>query len=163
MNARTARKRCAVALSVLLTPSLALGGCGPDTGPRSPSLSAVPLAPRAHVLLQVRACNRGANAFCALELVVVGEGYPTAAALLSSETRLLRRLHWRRANADTGLERAAYSPGGHLRLTYATAHGELEGIELGWVQRRRPISVALAHALFQNTPALSLLVEEGQG
>jgi hypothetical protein len=141
----------------------ALAACSPDTGPRSPSLAKVPLAPRSRVLLQVRACNSGANAFCALQLVLVGDGYATANSLLESEARVLHRLHWKRANADTGLERAAYSPGGRIRLTYATAHGELESIDLGWTKRRHPIEVALAHALFRNTPALALLVEEGTG
>jgi hypothetical protein len=115
------------------------------------------------VLLKVHACNGGANAFCALQLVVVATGYPNSNALLDRETQLLGRMHWRRANADTGLQRAAYSPRGKLRLTYATAHGELEGIELGWARRRRAIQVALARTLFVNQPALSLLVEEGTG
>jgi hypothetical protein len=150
---------CAITFSLIAV----IGGCSPDTGPRSPSFAKVPLAPHSHVLLKVRACNRGANAFCALEAVVIGSGYPSSNALLESETRLLRRLHWRRANADTGLQRAAYSPGGKLRLTYATAHGELEGIDLGWQQRRHAIEVALAHTLFVDRPALSLLVEEGTG
>jgi hypothetical protein len=143
--------------------ALLIVACSPDTGPRSPSLSHVPLVPNSRVLLQVRSCDTGAYAFCSLQLVVVGRGYPTANALLDSETELLRAHHWHRANADTGLERAAYSPSGKLRLTYATAHGELESIDLGWVQRPRRITVALAHTLFENTPALSLLVEVSAG
>jgi hypothetical protein len=164
MNARKARVTGTSALSVLVCSlSLLLVGCSPSTGPRSPSLKLVPLAPNSRVLLHVRVCNRGTNAFCALQLVVVGRGYRTAVAMIDSETRLLHALRWRRVNADTGLERAAYSPSGRLRLTYATAHGELESIELGWTQRRRKITVALAHTLFANTPALALLVEEGSG
>jgi len=160
-RARVSGTSVLVALLCSLSPLIV--GCSPDTGPRSPSLSLVPLAPRARVLLQVRACNGGANAFCALQLVVVGSGYPTAHALLDAETHLLRTHHWLKVNADTALERAAYSPGGKVRVTYATAHGELESIELGWTQRRRPITVALAHTLFENRPALALLVENGTG
>jgi hypothetical protein len=163
------KARCATAcgakarLVSLCAIALVLAGCSPDTGPRSPSLATVPLAPHSRVLLQIRACNSGNNSFCALQLVVVGDGYPSSDALLESETGTLHKLHWRSVNADTGLQRAAYSPSGKLRLTYATAHGELEGIELGWAKRRRAIEVALAHALFRKTPALSFLVEEGTG
>jgi hypothetical protein len=164
MNPSRARPSgTSVLVALLCSLSLLIVGCSPDTGPRSPSLSLVPLAPHSHVMLQVRACNGGANPFCSLQLVVVGSGYSTAHALLDTEAQLLRRRHWRKVNADTALERAAYSPGGKVRLTYATAHGELESIELGWTQRRRLITVALAHTLFENRPAIALLVENGTG
>jgi hypothetical protein len=142
---------------------LAVGGCGSGGADRSPSLARVPLVRGAHVMVHVRVCNKGANAFCALELVVVGGGYRTPSEMLTAETGLLKRLHWKHANADTGLERAAYAPGDKLRLTYATAKGDLESVELGWVQRNRVVTVALAHEMFENTPALSMLVEEGAG
>jgi hypothetical protein len=114
-------------------------------------------------VFEERVCDAGANAFCAVELVLAGSGYPSPDALLTAETRLLRRLHWKRVNADTGLERAAYSPAGRLRLTYATARGELESVEFGWVQRPHRIAVALADTLFDRTPALAMQVEVGQG
>ena len=102
------------------------------------------------------------NAFCALELVVAARATDREGDALG-ESVLLRRLHWRPANADTGLERAAYSPGDKLRVTYATGHGELASIELGWTKRRRVVEVALARLLFANRPAMSMLVEIGPG
>ncbi len=142
---------------------LVVGGCAPGGADRTPSLASVPLVRGAHVRVRVRVCNKGANAFCALELVVAGTGYRTSMQLLRAETALLKRLHWRHANADTGLERAAYAPGGKLRLTYATPKGDLESVDLGWVQRNRTIRVALAHVMFENEPAMSMLVEDGPG
>ena len=46
-------------------------------------------------------------------------------------------LGWTGANADTGQQRAADSPGHKLRLTYAPAAGDLQGIDLGWIKRSR--------------------------
>jgi hypothetical protein len=148
---------------MLALTALAIAACSPDVGPRGPSLSRLPLAPHTQVVFQQRVCDEGANSFCAVEEVLAGSGYASPDALLAAETRLLRSLHWRRVNADTGLERAAYSPAGHLRLTYATARGELESVAFGWVQRPHRIAVALAHTLFERTPALALQVEVGQG
>ncbi len=142
---------------------LAVAGCAPGGADRVPSLASVPLARGAHVIVHVRVCNKGANAFCALELVVAGDGYRNSGQMLTAETILLKRLRWKHANADTGLERAAYDPGDKLRITYATPKGDLESVELGWVQRRRPVTVALSHVMFENKPALSMLVEEGPG
>ena len=161
---RTANPLSAIPISAMLAAIvLAVGGCTPGGADRSPSLASVPLARGAHVIVHVRVCNKGANAFCALELVVVGDGYRNSVQLLMAETRLLKRLHWKHANADTGLERAAYTPGDKLRMTYATPKGDLESVELGWVQRSRAITIALSHVMFENTPALSMLVEEGPG
>jgi len=160
MDAPSATVRRLVTLCAVAS---VLAACGPNTGAGSPALSTVPLAPHSHVALRIRACNKGADAFCALELVLVGHGYTTSNALLDSEASLLARLHWRQAHADTGLERAANSPGGGLRLTYATARGELQSIGLGWSKRAPALAVALAHTMFDNVPALALLVEVGSG
>lgn len=150
-------------LLALALGSLLLAGCGASGGDRSPSLVKVPLPPRSRLMLDVRACNKGANAYCAVELVVVGDGYRSADAMLRTEARVLRASRWRATDADTGLERAATSPGDAMRVTYATARAELEGLELGWIERKRAVAVTLAHTLFQNRPALSVLVEEAAG
>ena len=64
-------------------------------------------------------------------------------------------------HAQIGPERAADSPGDHLRVTYATATGDLQGVELGWIQRARPVTVALSRTLFDHTSALSILLQLG--
>jgi hypothetical protein len=46
-------------------------------------------------------------------------------------------------------------------VIYATASGDLEAIDLGWIRRARAITLALSHSLFSHQPALSLLLEKG--
>ena len=150
-----------VALSLAL--AAAIAGCGPSGGDHSPPVSGVPLAPGTHVTVDVRNCNAGANAYCGLELVVVGPGYRSSAALLAGETHLLSDRGWKPTNASTGLERGADSPGDRLRLMYATANGDLEGIDLGWIKRARAVTLALSHALFKHTATLSMLLQDGGG
>lgn len=144
------------AVAVLLV--LAVGGCG---GTRSPSLAALPLAPRTHITTRLRTCDRGANAFCALQLVVLGSGYASPQALLRAENRVLRAHGWTRADAPVGQERAADSPGDKLRVTYATASGELEAVDLGWIKRPRPLTVALSRAIFGHESSLAMVLEIG--
>jgi hypothetical protein len=139
-----------------------LAGCGGGGG-RTPSLSAVPLVDGAQVVAQVRSCDKGANAFCALEVVVADPRYQSSAALLDSQHRLLLASGWTGANADIGEEHAAESPGHKLRLTYAPAFGDLKGIDLGWIKRSKPIALALSRILFERRSAMSLLVEIGAG
>jgi hypothetical protein len=115
----------------------------------------------ASVVAEVKQCDRGANSFCALELVVVDTRYKTSRDLVRSEHRLLKRSGWSSANADTGEQRAADSPGHKLRVTYATAYGDLKGIDLGWIQRPRKITLALSHALFDRSAAMSIMLEIG--
>jgi hypothetical protein len=109
----------------------------------------------------VRQCDRGSGPFCAVELVVVARRYRTSDALLASERRQLRKLGWTGTGGDTGDEQAADSPGHKLRLTYATAYGDLKGIDLGWIQRSRRITLALSHVLFNRSAAMSLMLELG--
>lgn len=136
-----------------------LAGCGGGT--RAPRLASLPLPPKARVSLDDRVCNRGANAFCALQLVVVGSGYQTSKELIDAETQLLRARRWNLVHAPIGPELAADSPGDHLRVTYATATGDLQGVELGWIKRARPVTVALSRTLFAHTSALSVLLQLG--
>ena len=150
-------------LSVLALPALiaTLAGCGQSSAQHSPDLARLPLVRGARILAEARRCDRGANVFCAWELVVVATGYRTSDALLRSEHRRLLKLGWTGANADTGEEKAADSPGHKLRVTYATAYGDLKGIDLGWIKRSRQTTLTLSKAMFQHSPALSMLLEEG--
>ena len=156
MAARTVR--LAVALTASVT---ALTGCGGGSGSRAPDLAALPLIKGTSVVTHAKQCDRGAHAFCALELVVVDLRFKNSADLLEAEHRRLRRAGWSAANGDTGEQHAAESPGQKLRVTYATADGDLKGIDLGWIQRPRTITLALSRALFDRRPTLSLMLENG--
>jgi hypothetical protein len=142
--------------------AILVGGCG-AASPHAPDVSRLPLVSGASVVAQAPRCDRGANGFCAVELVVVAPRFRDSVDLLKSERRQLRKLGWSGANGDTGDERAADSPGHRLRLTYATAAGDLKGIDLGWIDRSRAVTVALARALIARSPALSMMLEYGSG
>ena len=148
-------------LTIALLAPIALAGCGGDTADRTPSLRGLPLAPRAHVEISHRVCDPGANAFCALQLVVVANGYRTSRDLLGAEKSLLKHHGWSPANAPNGLERAADAPGDRLRVTYATASGDLQGVDLGWIRRSRDVTLALSRTMLAHVTALSMLLEVG--
>jgi hypothetical protein len=80
---------------------------------------------------------------------------------MSAERAQLKRHGWTGASGETGDERAADSPGGKLRVTYATAYGELHGIDELWVKRSRTTTLALSHAMFARASAMSILLELG--
>jgi hypothetical protein len=82
---------------------------------------------------------------------------------LKSERRHLREVGWSLANGNTGNENSADSPGHKLRVTYSTAEGDLQGIELGWIQRPRNVTLALSGAMFARKATLSMLLELGSG
>jgi hypothetical protein len=138
-----------------------LAGCGGQSKTSSPSLSNLPLVPGANIVTQVRECDKGTNAFCAVELVVRGAGYSSSADLVKAERDRLRKAGWSGVAPDDGQQRAAASPGQKLRITYATAAADLLGIDLGWIKRPRPITVGLAHSMFDRSPAMSVLLEAG--
>jgi hypothetical protein len=140
---------------------LALAGCGHGGNPRSVGVTDIPLPDNTTVAAQVRSCDRGANAYCAIELVVVGSAYNDSAALQASETEKLKRLGWSEGNGPDGPERSADSPGHELRLSYATAYGDLLGIDSSWIQRAPPIGRALSKVMFDRAPALSLMLQRG--
>jgi len=154
----TGRRVCIALVATLLA---ALAGCG--GGQRAPRLSQLPLVSGARVVAQEMRCDRGANAFCSLELVVVNPSYRSPDRLLKAEHDRLKAAGWTGTNGDIGDESAAESPGHRLRVTYATADGDLKGIDLGWVKRSRKITLALSQALFGRSAALSLLLERGPG
>ena len=140
--------------------ALTLAACG--TGrPVTPSIGGLPLAARSHVTLIRRVCNDGSDAYCALEFVVVGSGYRTSLNLLGAEQRILHRRGWVHADAPEGLERAADSPGDKLRVTYATANGELQGVDLGWIKRPHAVALALSRAMLAHQSALSVVLQVG--
>jgi hypothetical protein len=143
-----------------LTLAAATVGCG--AGHKTvPAVAQLPLVQGAAIVANVRQCDRGANAYCAIELVVVDKRYRSSTDLLTSEKQALRKMGWTRAGADTNDERAADSPSRSLRVTYATALGELTGIDLGYVQRPRTITLALSHSVFDRAPAMAVMLETG--
>jgi hypothetical protein len=149
--------------------SLALAGCllglsacgsGGASGPLT--LSQLPLIPGASVSAQTRLCDTGANAFCAIRAVIVDPQATSSGALVASEHRKLRRLGWTTSAGDNGYEAAADSPGHKLRLTYATALGDLIGFDLGWIKQRPwPIWFGLHRQVIAGTPAMSIMLEVG--
>ncbi len=154
-------------MSVLLTAALsaaasaALAGCA--GGDRTPASSAVALVPGVHVVLQGHMCNRGANVFCARELVVAGAAYGSSDALLVAERRLLHERGWRRMNAGTGTEYGLDSPGDRYRVYVATAWADLSAVDFGWVKRTHDVALALSRALVTRAPTLSILLQYGAG
>jgi hypothetical protein len=148
-------------LLAALIAATALAGCGQAAARRAPALSKLPLVGGARIVSQARQCDAGANAFCALEFVLVDPHYPTSTALLSAEQESLRQRGWTSANGDFGQESAADSPSHALRLTYGTAASELQGIDLGWIQRSPTIADSLSGTMFDRSPAISLMLETG--
>jgi len=154
-------RNAAVGLLSLAALVCGLAGCG-NGGPRTPlEASALPFVGGARVIAQARECDRGANAFCALELVAVDSRYETSDDFLVAEREYLHALGWSLAGAQAGGEAGAQSPGNRLRLTYSTASSDLQQIELGLIGRAQTIEVALSRTLFDRTPAMSLMLEEG--
>ncbi|HET9721046.1 MAG TPA: hypothetical protein VFP55_13280 [Solirubrobacteraceae bacterium] len=139
--------------------ALILAGCG--GGDRVPSLRRLPLVARVQVVVRQKVCNRGQNAYCALELVLRGSGYSSSVALQRAERLLLKGRGWRRVNAPVGQELAADSPGNGLRVTYAAANMELEAIDLGWVKRSRSITLTLSREIFDRRPAIAVVLQLG--
>jgi len=142
------------------TAAVVIAGCG-SGATRTPAFSSLPLVTGAKILTQARQCDSGAKAYCALILVLSDQRFKTSADLLEAQRRRLRMAGWSAADGDTGEQRAAESPGNKLRVTYATADGDLKGIDLGWIQRPRKITLALSRALFDRLPALSVMLELG--
>jgi hypothetical protein len=138
---------------------LALAGCGQSAASNSLSLAQLPLVKDASIVTQLRQCDRGANAFCAIVAVVVDPHAASAGALVTSEHRYLRRVGWTAGAGDDGDEQAAESPGHKLRVTYASAVADLIGIDLGWIKRPRQVTLALTRELFGRTPAMSIMLE----
>jgi len=139
-----------------------LAGCGGGTpATRTPMASSVPLVPGSRVTEQVRACDQGSNAFCSIDLVVLNHGYVSSDILARDESHLLRKHGWSLSNGDTKTQTAANSPGHKLRLTFATAAGELQEVDLGVINRPWPIVYALSSSMFDRAAAMSMVLEVG--
>jgi hypothetical protein len=139
-----------------------LAGCGaPSPAARTPDVSQVPLVPGSKIVTQVRRCDSGSNAFCAIDFVVINRKYVSSDILARDESRLLRKRGWSLSQGDTGAQSAANSPGHKLRLTYATAAGDLEQIDLGLIIRPWPITYALSNAMFDRAATMSMRLEIG--
>ena len=113
------------------------------------------------MLARVRQCDPGANAYCAIEEVIVDQRYASSMDLLQSEKHTLKSLGWTGTGGDAAQERAADSPGHKLRVTYATAQDELLDNDLGWIQRPRTITLALSKTVFDRSSALAVMLETG--
>jgi hypothetical protein len=148
--------RKALAVTVL---TAAVAGCGQSS--RSPVAEHLPLVPGSSVIVKVRECNRGANPYCSLEMVVQNPTYRSPRRLVFDERDYLYHHGWRAASPDTGVELAAESPGHKLRVTYATALQDLKGVDLGWIARPPSIEHALDRAVFDHVPTMSVLLEVG--
>jgi hypothetical protein len=157
----TARRLGAVALGLTVAACLALTGCGSGGGPRAPAVAQLPLVPGARIAAQVRQCDAGTSAYCAIELVVLDHRYTSSDVLANDERKHLQMLGWSIANGDTGNEAAANSPHHNLRVTYAPAIDDLQGIDLGWIKRAQPITLALSNSMFDREAAMSMMLEVG--
>jgi hypothetical protein len=148
-------------LALLPLVAAGLAACGQSSPSSTPVLSAVPVAPGTRVVADTRRCDRGANPYCAVQLVLVGDHDRSSVHLLNREASHLKSLGWTVSNGDTGLESASDSPGHKLRLTYATAADDLEGLDLGWIRRSPKITMTLSRVMFDRRSALSLMLETG--
>ena len=157
-------RRLGAACGALASLALVLGltGCGGTSAPaRTPAAGAVPLVSGSRIVQQVRRCDRGSNAFCAIDLVVTNPHYNSSDILARDESHVLRDHGWSLADGDTGLQSAANSPGHKLRLTYATATGDLREVVLGIINRPWPITYALSSSMFERAAAMSMRLERG--
>jgi len=157
---RPARRTVTTALAAAAAAAL-VAGCGASKTSRGPELTGVPLGPGMRVVADVRRCDKGTNPYCAVQLVVVGRSYDSSGTLVEAEKQHLNSLGWSVAQGDFGNERAADSSGQKLRLTYAPGNIDLEGIDLGWIQRAPVISRALSSQMFARAPAMSLMLQTG--
>lgn len=155
------RSRALVALVGLAALAAVIAGCGSGGGQHRPNLTQLPLVDGASVVAQVRSCDRGKNAYCAIELVVTDSRYRNSTDLVEEEHSQLRKHGWTGGEGDFSQQKAADSPGHKLRVTYATAAGDLRGVDLGSIQRPREITLALSRTMFDQAPAMSIMLEVG--
>jgi hypothetical protein len=145
--------------SLALVPILA--GCGASHTQRTPAASDIPLVTGAKIAAQSLACDHGSHAFCAIDLVVTDHDYASSDVLARDEAKVLSKHGWSQSHGDTGLQSAANSPGHKLRLTFATASGDLREIDLGTINRPWPITYALSSSMFDRAAAMSMMLEVG--
>ncbi len=140
----------------------AIAGCGQSGDHRSSlTVNGVPLVAGARIVTRARSCDHGVSPYCALQLVVVGAGFRDSTDLLAREEDRLRAGGWTSTVGDTPKERSADSPGHRLRLSYARAFDDLLSWDQGQIKRRPVVARALSRALFDQAPALSLMLQTG--
>jgi hypothetical protein len=150
------------ALLATIVAAVAAVGCGQQSGGhRQLTLGGVPLVRGARVVAQARSCDRGAHAYCSLQLVVSGSGYRGPTDLLNAEEGRLRALGWTSTVGDTPKERSADSPGHRLRLSLGLAPDDLLSWDQTQIRRRPAIARALSRAMFERVPTLSLMLLTG--
>jgi hypothetical protein len=149
---------------VVVAAAAAVGliGCGGQGNtPVSASLADMPLAPGAKIVYHQRRCDAGVSSYCSVQFVLTGARYPSSAALRDAQLGLLKRAGWGFAHGETDAERAAQSPHGNMRVTYATAFNDLLSLDQGTIERAPGVSRALSRQLFSRTPALSGILQTG--
>ena len=149
----------AVVAAVVVVAVVVITGRGGT--PRAIGLRNIPLPAGVRVVTHVRSCDRGVHPYCAIQVVIVGDRYTSSAALRATYAQRLAKLGWTTAKGPDGNETAADSPGHELRLTYATAYEDLLGVDSNWIQRTAAISHSLSNAMFDRSPALSLMLLKG--
>jgi hypothetical protein len=161
MRVKTASRRV-LAMGLVAAVAAGLAGCGGQgNSPVSASLADIPLAPGAKVVYQQRRCDAGVSSYCSVQFVLAGTRYPSSAALRDAQLAALKQAGWGSAHGGTDAERAADSPHGKLRMTFATAFNDLLSIDQGTIERAPGVSVALSRQLFSRTPALSGILQTG--
>lgn len=150
-----------VVVAALVIVAVLIVASGRGGTPRDIGLRNIPMVPGTHVLTQVRSCDPGVHAYCALQVVIVGDRYRTSQALRKTYGARLHTLGWTTTKGPDGNETAADSPGHELRLTFATAYEDLLGIESNWIQRTAAISHSLSSVMFDRAPALSIMLLRG--
>lgn len=150
----------AVGVAVVIAVALILA-TGRGGTPRAIGVKNIPLPAGTRITTQVRSCDRGVNPYCALQVVIIGDGYANSGVLRTAYQQQLDKLGWTTTRGPDGNETAADSPGHELRLTYATAYEDLLGIDSNWIQRAAPISHALSNTMFDRAPALSVMLVTG--
>jgi hypothetical protein len=150
-----------VIVAAIVAVALVIVATGRGGTPRAIGLANIPMVPGTRVLTRVRSCDRGVHSYCALQVVIVGERYPTSQALRDTYGAKLLKLGWTTTKGPDGNETAADSRGHELRLTFATAYEDLLGIDSNWIQRTAAISHSLSSAMFDRAPTLSIMLLRG--
>jgi hypothetical protein len=161
MRVKTANRRT---LAVVMTAAAVVGlaGCGGQGNtPVSASLADMPLAPGAKVVFHQRRCDPGVSSYCSVQFVLAGPRYASSAALRDAQLAVLKRAGWGSAHGETDAERAAQSPHGNLRMTFATAFNDLLSLDQGTIERAPGFGRSLSRQLFSQTPALSGILQTG--
>lgn len=112
-------------------------------------------------MAQARQCDRGANPFCAVELILVDGRFRSSGDLVTREGRVLRQAGWSKASGDFGQEQGADSRGHRLHVAYGTALADLMGVAERWIKRPHAFALALSRQVFAREPAMSLMLETG--